>query len=414
MSPNKKKQILLDKLKRITWILITFILFFDTVNGFLLKIAGSEFSISQPIKITLLLLLLIQLNKKAFLLSIISILIPIFLVIIHIPSYKDLNLLDKEIEWGFKIILIIVSFLFFSQSFRRNNHETLKEIIKFTKVSIAIIFINLVLSLFGIGDNQYQGKIGGLGFIYAGNELSLVIVICSLILASYYLNIDKIKQFLLSNLILFIIATIKINKVAILGTLATFWAIPTVYISDQINSFLINRKKIYFYSFFILFLTLSASIILYVSLYYLGLSDRLSSVYKESDLISTIFSHRNVHGVKALDYFINHYEVVDQIFGKGFLIIYSNTLTGSEIDFIDFLMVYGLFGTFLIYAFFIFRFLKNLYNFFNFKLPFSKYLSFGVPLLLIISMTAGHTFNSGIGAIFIGAFLSLENYGIDS
>jgi hypothetical protein len=111
------------------------------------------------------------------------------------------------------------------------------------------------------------------------------------------------------------------------------------------------------------------------------------------DLITLIFSNRNIWALEALEAFKN-YEPIELLFGTGrdwWQYISENKIV--EIDPLDFLMTYGIMGFLFIFGtifFILYKAIKNRRN--N---PYSIYIIFILLLLLAMSLTAGHILNSG-------------------
>ena len=74
-----------------------------------------------------------------------------------------------------------------------------------------------------------------------------------------------------------------------------------------------------------------------------------------------------------------------------------------EIDAIDYLMTYGIVGVLIAYGFVVFVMLSSLAN----RNNFSGFLIFISLLLMAISLTAGHVWNSGTAGIFIAALFAM-------
>ena len=139
---------------------------------------------------------------------------------------------------------------------------------------------------------------------------------------------------------------------------------------------------------------------------------RLNYHLDKIDLLTLVFSHRNIWAVEAWDAFLNQYTIFEQLFGSSK--VWYMYITGEksvEIDPIDFLMSYGIFGVSLVTVFFIFvltQLFKHKKN--N---PYFSYLLFAYLLLLGLSLTSGHILNSGIAGASIGALFALSTYQVE-
>ena len=148
---------------------------------------------------------------------------------------------------------------------------------------------------------------------------------------------------------------------------------------------------------------------IYLVLYKMNLILRLSYWMNKVDYVTLFYSGRNLLAEAIYNYLLKHSTFINTIFGYGYNKILYITGRSVEINLVDFYMLFGLLGVILVYGFFIFCFVKNFHknsNIFIFK----PYIQFAIIFLIILSLTSGHIFNSGLAGIMMGALMSLAYY----
>jgi hypothetical protein len=310
------------------------------------------------------------------------------------------------INWLIKFLSIVIFYFFFS--FLVKNGKV-SFIVTFIKYTILFISINFILGYLGYGYPMYldnENGIGTKGFIYAGNELSAIVIVSGSILQMFLIEKRKYLLFSFVAILMIIMAVLLTSKVSIFASFLITLFFPLIKNLKKLKSLKLNKKDSYYLLvIFIILPLLILSVINYV-LYSSNLIDRLAFFYQKSDLITVIFSHRNIWAKEALDIFYNQYTLFEYLFGRG--LEWTSLISNKkmvEIDIIDFLMAYGIFGIFITYCLWLFILLKlywnrNINNYYG-------YLVFMFLLLFIISLTGGHILNSGISGATIGALLSL-------
>ena len=157
-----------------------------------------------------------------------------------------------------------------------------------------VYYVNLVLGLVGIGFKQYEGKIGSVGFIYAGNEMSIVLIICESVIMSYLI---VQKNFFLFFLVAIIFSILKATKVAIFGLLiiGILFVIIFLFETSRIKQLFVNRKALSVSITFILVNIFIIPFSLYLWLFYVGIYDRLYYWYKKTSFVTFLLSNRDTY-----------------------------------------------------------------------------------------------------------------------
>ena len=172
--------------------------------------------------------------------------------------FHDVTYFSKDLNYLIKISFVFVSFFYFKDLVIRRENFALSSFESFFKYSFIILSVNLILGIFGIGFGQY-GSIGSVGFFYAGNEVSgLMLIIFSV--TAYKVFMKRPKYYLVLCAFLLFLSVLKATKVAIAGTFFIVLIVPL----------LSERKKIiHLTSLKIKYMILSVSLLPFCKLFYL-------------------------------------------------------------------------------------------------------------------------------------------------
>lgn len=390
--------------KTILYMLFLFIPI-DMINGFMLTNGYASVSLVFKSFVIFLILVLLTLQKKHIYVSFIFSVLIIF-TLVHLIMFGDLKESVTGLVWMIKFMGITVYFMFFRQLLLTGQS---KDLFLFTKLSFAFLVINFTVALLGFGYPMYSEEIGSKGFIFAGNEIGAAVIISASMTLMYMLEYKKYMKFSIISIAMLIIAALLTSKVSILGSLLIILTFPFISSIKQFTDFKLPKKSFIFSSTILIVVPILFMGVLYYALFVSNLIERLNYHYDKIDLITLIFSHRNIWADEAWDAYLNHYTLVEQLFGTSkewYIYISGEKLV--EIDFIDFLMSYGIFGVLLVTAFLTFvltQLFKNKHN--N---PYFSYLLFTYLLILGLSLTSGHIINSGIAGALIGALFALSTY----
>lgn len=380
----------------------------DMINGYLIR--NGFFSISLILKTLTLVFVIIYLLKNRQTMSYVLILISVilFYLIIHSFILSDILYAIQGLDWLIKFLSIVIFYIFFSRLIIENKEDKVIKIVSYTFV---FLIINFIIGYLGYGYPMYGEEdtaIGTRGLIYAGNEIGAAIIISGAILQMYFIEQRKYLNFLFVGILMMAMGALLTSKVSILASILISLFFPLIKSSEKLKVLKINKKD-FKYSFAILsILPLLSLGLIYYALYVSNLMDRFSFFYDKVDIVTLLLSQRNIWALEAIHIFINNYTLSDYIFGMGiewYKFISENKAV--EIDIIDFTMAYGLLGFLLSYGFFVFVLIKSILCKNN---RFRKYIIFISLLILTISCTGGHIFNSGTAGFLIAIVLAYKNY----
>jgi hypothetical protein len=388
----------------------------DSLNGFILKNGISSISLAQIIKSLIILLILFRFfssvtqHKKNVLIAVLFIGF-LSMNLLHALRFQNFQLFISDLAITIKWVVPVITFYYFLFLKERRPALTNKYFIPIVVVNFAVVAINLILGILGYGFDQYslgaeERGVGTSGFFYAGNELSaLMIAVFGMIIAFAWNK--SLKSYLIISAFCMVLALFKITKVAIAGVFFLVIAIP--FLDHTIKLFKVSfsfLKK----SFVLMLVSVPVLIIGFIFLKNSGLFSRLEYFYDHLDLVSVIFSSRNVMAAHAFDFIAEEYTLFDYLFGIGarqgelYMLRYAGDDAIVEIDFIDLMIQYGLVGLVTIYTFWIFL-VYRAYKLFKQGHTFYKYVAFINLCLFGLAHLSGHVFNSAM----LGFMLSFIN-----
>lgn len=387
--------------------LVVLVLLADTLNGVLIRLGIPGIASTYKLLILFLMIFRISLSRNFYIIGILV--IGIFLSPNLIVSYLEGDLMSLY-ESGtvvFRFMLIPVSYFFGLLFFRANSRRVGDRFfMRFIYFSFLILSLNLLVGLFGVGFSQYDGDVGQVGFFYSGNEMSAVMIIVFCIVANRVYCRSSLGVYIMLAFLMIVLSLLKATKVGIVGTVFLLITIPLMINYSSI-SFKINFKRIVNFSLFFGFiLTLFP---LFINEFMeSSLFNRWAFFLNRSDgVIHFLFSGRNNFVQFGLAEFLD-YGVFEILFGKGVLGA-INTLSpyvgiakATEIDFFDFLFQFGIIGVLTVYLFFLFLLFQSFHIMRNKIVGYSVGCFLSNVLVLVISLTAGHVFNSGMVGLFIG------------
>lgn len=378
----------------------------DTVNGFLLRNAVLPISISIIFKLLLIGIFLFSMDKKNFLIALFPAVLIFLFLDMHILYLNGFGDVFGDFQWMFKFYLIVLSYLFFRYVIDHYPH-LLEKIFFIVKLSFAILALNIFAGAVGIGYKQYEDSIGSIGFIYAGNEMSLAIIVSGAIILFYLLEKRKIAAYFLFSLLFIAVAVLKVTKIAVIGSFIMVLFLPLIAVLPQLTTLKVDKSLVKIFTIALTLFLVSFPAAIYIALYKLDLISRLSYWLDKTDLVTVIFSHRNIWAGEALDMFWNSYSNLELFFGIGrpmFLALFGQSV---EIDPVDMLMAYGIFGVLLIYSYFIYMVGLAFQKSFSEEHIYAKYIVFIGLFVIAVSFTAGHVVTSGIAGILAGLLFAL-------
>lgn len=383
---------------------LSFYLVVDTLNGWMMR--DGLFSVSMPYKI--LMLIFSFFVFKSYLAFISWILFVFFLIMVRVYDGADIVSALSGLDWLLKFIFIPIFTLCFLKHIRKSGN--LNSIFFLAKVSFSILLLNVLLGTVGIGYTAYsssESSIGAKGFIYAGNELGVALLVSGGLIMVDFISKKRYFMFCLFSFIFIIASALTAVKVAFLSALLMFFLFPIFCLYVEMKKYRVTKRTL----LFSVALTVVAPAIIFSSIYFLlfhvGLWERIEFFMNRVDLVTMIFSGRNQRAEIAISIFFQNYSLYEQMFGQGILWLNHPLVTDQvEIDFFDFLMRYGILGALVPY---LFMFVICGYAFINIKNnEIGIYVFLMVILVVAVSLVAGHVLYAGTAAPLIAALFSLS------
>lgn len=405
----------MDRLSMLVVLAMPVVTLADSVNGALLR-SGlvSPVSLSQLIKIGLLLGMLVQIARKDIkvLLVLVLFMCSVFLLVVGHQFTVIGADLRADIEMMLKLLLAPVAVAFFSLLINRRQ-ITPPSIVFIALVNAMVVAANVLAGMLGFGYSSYQGNIGKIGYFYAGNEVSVLLVILTSVILFWAWQQNKGSYYLLS-LFLLGVCVLTTTKASILGTVLLIFSIP--FINDRHRLLKVTTPKLIAGSFAVVLFTgsmLGARRLLEVS----GLWDRWVYWYARYDhsMLSIVLSGRDrslARAAKLNDHFWNGW---DQLIGVGeghfidMMGIYGKDAI-IEMDWFDTFYFFGALGLVLIGSFYLFILMLNLRHFFDDRYQYAPILLILFIVLMSISFLSGHVLYSGMGGLYIGMIFALSVY----
>ena len=379
----------------------------DMLNGFLLKSGVNlPISIGQFHKLIILVFLLFRFLFKPRLLFLslgftALLLVPTFFQSIKISST---SFLFNDFIKISKYLTPLFCFLFFVDFIKREGKVGIRKLLKLVRFSYLILAGNILLKYFGLGYPMYEfGDIGSKGFFFAGNEISVLLVILSSLIAfDLWHRGERLKYFLFWAFTLFVGFSIS-SKTGIAGILLVFLLIPL-----KRPSLKFSLKKVMFFLGSTLVVIPLALYIIWQSIQGTAFFIRLQYFSEKFDFLTFLLSNRNVFFKDAYRRYIENYDFLEKIIGIGqtqYEILNHGMIV--EIDFADILFAYGILGLLYFILLMVFLVVQAIRFTKNEKFIYSNLVLLMIFFLLGISTTAGHVFSSGMAAVFIGLIFAL-------
>lgn len=396
--------------------LIVLLLFFtlpvDMVNGILLnKGIHLPMSVSQLYKLIIMVVMLFRLlffPGIAILIVFCSYFFLFFSSFVQAVYTLDSSFLVGDFIKISRYLSIFLAFFYFRGLLKKGlNRKMERYLFGWIYFSYLILALNILVKIIGLGFPMYNaGNIGTKGFFYAGNEISAVLLILSGIIAYQIWSMKKNKILYLGFLLLNIFLGVLISsKTSVLGIVLVFLmiAIDPKKIKLRVNTILTALVSV---------LVLIPTIIYFT--YKLVLNStvmiRLTYFWNKLDLVTFIFSSRNIFVEEMWEYYVNDYTVIQKLIGAGQTFYESKMGTIVEIDLLDIFFAYGLLGAMAFVFSILLLVSKAYYLKSNPNHPYARLSYILIIMLTVISLFAGHIYSSGIGGFFIGFVFSLMYY----
>jgi len=367
---------------------LKFWLLIDMLNGYLMRTAFSfpgGFSLGELSRIFFLIFILLSFRVGKNKSEILFILVPFILISLSFFQYIFLESnLVGSINIAVKICLPILIFLFIKEKLQ--NDKSL--IVKIILINSFILVFNLVISLFGFGFFTYGSgggmRYGGKGFFFAGNEVSIVILVTYSLLV--YLYKDKPKTILLTTLIFLLISLISLTRASIFGVALVFVASVILYQKKYRNMIL---------SMAIVVITT----MIYILREYIMLAVQRAMYFIDNTSMLIFMSGGHKRWEATNDYY-------HSLLDSPLLLFIGSGWTGySEQDIVDLIAAFGVFGVsiYLIWIYF------AAYTYKNHEEKSDKlYIAFVFILVFGVATLAGHVMTSAMLAPFVAILANLH------
>lgn len=402
-------KIRLHQLDRIILFFLSYIVLVDMVNGFFILNYG-KLPISQIFKLAIITLIFIRLSKSKDI-YFISFLLIVFQIgpFLGLIKTGDFSAFLKDVIVSAKWFNVPLSFFYFKNLFQgAYSPGLIRKIRLIISRSFKLIVFNIFLGIFGFGmafyNHGFNNPIGTKGYIYAGNELTILTLALAFIIGIYFWQNKNYKMYAVFFISFITISFFITSKTIIGGTILVFLIPPICSIKYRIKKKWLNLIWITgFIGIPIL------SILMYVGITNSGIIDKLenSLLRNDNNLVTVILSNRNNFIEKGWDVY-KDFSFGGKVFGYGQN--YHLELSGhlAEIDFLSLLFASGIFGL-MVLLLTIFYWHINAKNLKRKKSGYyyAKYILLFLWFIVVVANLSGHIFGSGIAGFFIGLSLSL-------
>jgi len=393
---------------QLTFVMIGFSLFIDSINGFFLSGLGIDPKLSAAFKLVLLMFVLFQIgtySPKTLASVLLFLLVMLVGPVVTFSNTVDLAGFVDDFTSGLKIYTALIIFVYVAllcQRWPERVQEYGKLCLKF---SFIVLIANIILGVLGFGFSSYESTnaegtnaIGIKGFFYAGNEVSGVFIILFGTMLHLLWQKHKKLYFLLSPLVLLTGLLIATKAAMISGVLLLF-IIPLFNERNRLLNLTWLKVKMLLPLIVVVTVLLFVLVPIFEST---GLWGRFMWFYQHKGIIGIILSGRDEFIFAAMEAYIHHANLVDILFGFSKTGLGQVTKNAMEIDPIDMYFWHGISGIVLFMAY-IGIFLRVSY------LATIRGNSIWGPSVLIInialfsvSLIAGHIITSGMLAPLFG------------
>ncbi|EGP21199.1 hypothetical protein [Halomonas sp. TD01] len=363
----------------------------DTLNGYFHYQEVAMPSISAPYKalgfIGVVLMLLVYHPWRFF-----QLLIMIALLVASIAYQMFVyGAATESTTWAVRGLLTLALLFYLIGESANGSFWSGEKIAALMLIYFVAMAANVTLGVFGVGESQYAGGIGGKGFIIAGNEMSyLMLASASIVL--FYIAENK-NVWVLSSvfLVLLFFFLMKATKVAMIG-------ICLAYLYALIHGGYFNVKRIPVIYILGLGGAFAMSVLGYQFIQATGLLDRIIYLYSlHGGIWGALLSGRVTFLQDAFSQVIIDFSFLDVFFGVG--VDHLLAVRGSlvEIDLVDVFIAFGIVGPLVFYFpwLLVLKWSSQLFA----SSPKDSVCFMLLAITLIgVSLTAGHVVNSGIAS----------------
>lgn len=379
----------------------------DTINGGLLRGGGVE-GVSQVIKVAYLGLLAVCAvrSRSGLLMLTVCVISNVLFLGVHSLAAEGVSAITLDLQWLLRFNIMWLGYHFFRRSVERGTVSLRYCFRVFCFVSL-VLALNLVLGTLGYGYSQYgkyddADQIGAVGFIFAGNEMSYLMLLCQVMVCGWiYHSRGGMLKYLVVCALFVLASILKATKVAMLGSLLVAVAFPAMeVIKGVVTLRLRSWRGVILFAGMIISIVLALPGIVYL-IEKTGLMRRIEYFMDEYGLLFTIFSGREQFLADFMDRVWPRYSWWEVLVGVGRQRMLSMLGRPVEIDLFDLLGAFGIAGALIYYGFFLKRLGVGLLGMREQRADLATIQVVSIVLLLAISMTAGHVIYSGLAAPYI-------------
>lgn len=379
----------------------------DTLNGYFYYQDVSIPSISAAYKalgFVALMAMLMVYHVKQFLYALLCAALITLCLFYHVFTYGHAA---ESITWAVRgLLTLALLFYLVGEAKHSDDFWNNRKLAWLMFFYFFVMSANVTLGVFGVGESQYTGGIGGKGFIIAGNEMSyLMLASASIVL--FRLAEMRSVWLLASVFVVFLLFFLmKATKAAMLG-------ICLVFVFSLIHNGYFNVRRIPVVYALGLIGGAAAIVLGYQFIQATGLLDRMLYLHKlHGGFWGALLSGRLSFLTEAIELVIVPFGFMDVLFGVG--VDHLRETRGSivEIDIVDAFITFGVVGV----AFFYLPWLLGTIWATQLLRQQPRYgISFLLLILMVlgVSVAAGHVVNSGIAssatALLLGYLYKLKN-----
>ncbi|MGK2862155.1 MAG: O-antigen ligase family protein [Chitinophagaceae bacterium] len=277
--------------------------------------------------------------------------------------------------------------------------------------SFLFLAINLTLGLLGFGmafyNHGYASEVGTRGFIYAGNELTILVLAIGFIIATYFYQKSEVKRFLIFFGIFMVFAFLITSKTVLAGVFIIF-LIPVI---SALRVRIPKKWASWILAAFIIGIPI-LSLSFYIWVTKSGIINRIeqSMARNDNDFLTILVSNRNNFVKAGWEVYISDYSWIGKLVGFGQQHHLDLSGHSAEVDFFSLLFASGIIGfltLLLVISYWMLNALK-LNGILGYV--YAKSVIIFLLFLVIAANLSGHVFGSGIAGLFIGLAIALMFY----
>lgn len=381
------------------------------VNGFFIM-QVVQLPISQFFKLILITLFLFRLLKTKDVVYVALIFLAFQIApLVGFIKTKDILFYFEDVVAATKWFTVPLSFFYFKNLFQGLHlKEVEKSIRNVVTRSTLFITINMVLGALGFGMafyfHGYGNSVGTRGFIYAGNELSILVLALGFIISCYYKYREKYFNYFVFLIVFLVFSYLITSKTVLAGVFFVF-LIP--WLTTIKKTF--QKKWLYRIT---TFLIIGIPFIAYMA--YVGISEsgvlkkaEYSMKMSRNDFLTFLLSNRNNFLIENWAVY-KDYSWFEKITGLGQNHLLNLADKSPELDFFTLLFASGLLGLLTLLMLLVYWLINAIHFSKSKKHIFAKQTFVFLLFLIVTANTAGHVFTSGVAGFYLGFAIALMYY----